>query len=416
MRSHLPTSLADALRGAVAARRDELVQLTQTLVRERSVLGHEEGAQRIVAERLERLGFEVARVDVAANLGADDPATGLPLVSYEGRPCVAGRLRGEGTGRSLHLSGHVDVVPVEAEERWSVDPWGGEVKDGRLWGRGSGDMKAGVAAYLIAIEAYLDVLDALPGDVVFSSVIEEECTGNGMKAVLAAGYDADGTLIGEPSGLRLQHAGVGVVWARLTSAGSGSHPAFASESSTSTGTLLAALAALRELEGRVNEQGAAQAANAAFFDAFDKPFRLNVGELSGGVWPSSEPAALTARVRLGFGRDTTPAQAQELLRAAVHAVAPQIEVTFEGFRAPAYCDDLRHPLADALRGAHRTLHGEDPGLRVLAGTTDARSVTGPCICYGPQAGAIHSIDEWVDLDSTQAVAEAVALTLAAWQS
>ena len=62
-------------------------------------------------------------------------------------------------------------------------------------------MKAGLAAYLVGTEAFLDVCGSPRGDLLFSSVIEEECTGNGMKAVLAAGYDADGTLIGEPSAL-----------------------------------------------------------------------------------------------------------------------------------------------------------------------------------------------------------------------
>ncbi len=405
---------ARSLARAVGGRREDLVELTRALVRERSVLGEEEGAQRIVEQRLRALGFEVERVAIAPPAEHEGSTWGYPPLSYAGRTCVAARIAG-GAARSVHLSGHVDVVPAEAPHSWKHDPWAAELAGGRIWGRGAGDMKAGVAAYLLAAEAYLEVCGAPRGDLLFSSVIEEECTGNGMKAVLDAGYDADATLIGEPSALQLMHAGVGVIWARLTAHGGGAHPAF-SVGGSSSEQILAALSALRELERSLNQPSpGGEAADAVFFAAHERPFRLNVGVLGGGEWPSSEPAVAHARVRLGFGRSLSPQAAQERLRAAVSEAAPGVTVLFEGFRAPAYCDELKHPLADVLCAAHEQLHGSRPPRQVLAATTDARSVAGPCVCYGPVAGDIHGTDEWVDVDSIEAVASAVALTLAAWQ-
>ncbi len=347
---------------------------------ERSELGTEEGAQRLVADRLEGLGFEVARIAVDPPAGGEDGTWGYPPAAYEGRTCVAGRIAGSGAGRSLHLSGHIDVVPVESAADWRHDPWGGEVSEGRLWGRGAGDMKAGLAAYLIATAALLEVCGAPSGELIFSSVIEEECTGNGMKAVLGAGYEAEGTLIGEPSALQLMHAGVGVIWARLRAHSGGAHPGFSTGGSSSA-SLLRALEGLRELERRINErpQPGRAGGDAVFLEAHEHPFRLNIGTLSGGEWPSSEPARAEARVRLGFGRETTPAQAQGLLAEAVRAAAPEVEVAFEGFRAPAYCDDLDHDLAGALVGAHELLHSRPPARQVLPATTDARSVSGPML-------------------------------------
>ncbi len=412
--------LSDRLRTAVIARRGELVELTQALVRERSLLGDEEGAQRLIAGRLSDLGFQVRRIEIAPPAGDSDPSWGYPPSSYDGRTCVAGRIDGAGAGRSLHLSGHVDVVPVESASQWEHDPWSGELASGRLWGRGAGDMKAGLAAYLIGAAAFLDVCGQPSGDLLFSSVIEEECTGNGMKAALAAGVDAEGTLIGEPSGLQLMHAGVGVIWARLSARSGGAHPGFSTGDSSSA-AILRALDGLRALERRLNERPSASrepdraSRNEVFFAAHEHPFRLNVGSLSGGVWPSSEPALAEARVRLGFGRELTPTQAQRLLTEAVGAAAPDVDVIFEGFRAPAYCDDLEHDLAAALGGAHARLHGSPPRTQVLPATTDARSVGGPCVCYGPVAGAIHATDEWVDVESTEAVAAAIAITIASWQ-
>ncbi|MHB8531942.1 MAG: M20/M25/M40 family metallo-hydrolase, partial [Solirubrobacteraceae bacterium] len=239
-------ALAARLREAVAERREELIGLTCALVRERSLTGQEEGAQALIEQELRKLGFAVERVAVEPPGDERDPTWGYPPASYDGRTCVAARLGGAGTGPSLHLSGHIDVVPVERPQDWRHDPWGAEVADGRIWGRGAGDMKAGLAAYLIGAAAYLQTCGAPAGELLFSSVIEEECTGNGMKAVLAAGYDAPATLIGEPSGLALWHAGAGVIWARLRARSAGAHVAF-SGGEASSARLLDALAALREL-------------------------------------------------------------------------------------------------------------------------------------------------------------------------
>ncbi len=159
-----------------------------------------------------------------------------------------------GGGRSLHLTGHVDVVPVESEERWTHDPWGGEIAEGRMWGRGAGDMKAGIAAYLVAVEALQATGAELRGDVLFTSVIEEECGGNGMRAVLQAGYTADGTLIGEPTDLRVHVNGVGVIWARLTARSEGAHAAYASEHPGPVDQIMPAVQGLRALEEALNDE------------------------------------------------------------------------------------------------------------------------------------------------------------------
>jgi acetylornithine deacetylase len=391
-----------ALRKAVDGRIDDLHDLTARLVRERSLLGAEEGAQAIVEERLLRLGLEVERVQPNAEEALADATAGYPILPYEGRSCVAGRLRGSEGGRSLHLNGHVDVVPVEAEERWAHDPWGGDIAGGRLWGRGAGDMKAGIAAYLVAAEALLEVAGRPKGDLVFTTVIEEENGGNGMRAVLQSGYDADATLIGEPTDLRLHANGVGVIWARLTARTEGAHAAVADPSDAPVDRILRAVQALRALEQTLNREEP------------EHPYNLNLGEIHGGVWPSSVPAEVTVRVRLGFGPELEPADAQALLRRAVELDARGVQVAFEGFRCRPYRHDLENPLARLVGECHAELHGAAPGVKISTATTDARYVTGACLCYGPAAGNIHGIDEWVDLASVRDTALAVALVASRW--
>jgi acetylornithine deacetylase len=400
--------LRERLVAAVDARHDDLETLLAALVRERTLLGDEEGAQRIVEERLRDLGFEVERVAPDAEAALADPRAGIPLRSYDGRSCAAGRLRGTGGGRSLHLSGHVDVVPVEAPERWSHDPWGAEVADGRMYGRGAGDMKAGLAAYLIAAEAVLEVCGPLAGDLVFSSVIEEECGGNGMWAVVRAGFTADGTLIGEPSGLALHHGASGVIWARVRAVAPPAHASLVRPEDAPVDAIVRAIGELRRLERDLNEAETDPGLGS------DHPYSLNLGEIHGGAWTSSLPAAVDLRVRVGFGLDRSPAEAQELVRAAVARAGDGLEVTFDGFRAHAYRHELSSDFARLVASCHRELHGRDPEALVSAGTTDARFVDGPALCYGPRSGNAHGTDEWVDLASVRDTARLAALTAAAW--
>jgi acetylornithine deacetylase len=265
-------------------------------------------------------------------------------------------------------------------------------------------MKAGIAAYLIGVEALLETAGPLRGDLIFTSVIEEESGGNGMRAVLRAGYTGDATLIGEPTDLRIHLNGVGVIWARLTARGSGAHAAVASSSGQPVDDIVAAIYGLRALEQALND------------GADDHPYNLNLGEIHGGVWPSSVPAEVVLRCRLGFGPELEPQDAQELLRRAVAQAAPEVEVEFEGFRCVAYQHAVDDPFIGLIRECHSETQGSDdaPGRKPSTATTDARYVEGPCCCYGPIAGNIHGIDEWVDLASMRDTAVTVALIASRW--
>lgn len=400
-----------ALLDAVQRRRDELAGLVAELVRRPSTLGDEAAAQALVEERLSAAGFEVERVEPDAEAALADPYAGYPYLPYEGRSSVAGRLRGSGGGRSIHLSGHVDVVPVERPDLWRHDPWAGEVADGRIWGRGAGDMKGGLAAYLVAAAAVAEVCDERRGDVLFSSVIEEECGGNGMWSVLRAGYDADAVLIGESTGLRLAHAGTGVVWARLSAPGGAGHAMLAGGDGPFD-RLGRAVAGLRRVEAEINEP----VRDPVFAAVRERPYGMTVGKIGGGVWTASTPHELVAHVRFGFGRDLDPAEVQERMREAVREAAPEVEIRFEAFRARAYAHPTSSPLVDAVSAAHGVVVGGPAETMAFTATTDARYVEGPALCYGPSAGNLHGTDEWVDAETLIKTAAVVALTAGAWVS
>jgi acetylornithine deacetylase len=406
----LPAEVAQTIVDHVDARRDELVELVRALVAEQSVLGNEEPVQKIVEERLRAIGFQTERVVADAEAALADPYAGYPYLPYEGRSSVVGRLPGKGGGRSMHLSGHVDIVPVERPDLWGHDPWGGVIDAGRIYGRAAGDMKGGVAAYLIAADAVAEVFAGRRGELIFSTVIEEECTGNGMWSVLRAGHLGDAVLIGEPTGLRFAHAATGVVWCRLVAPGGTGHSMLASGAGPFE-ALARAVAGLRTVESEINNP----VGDPDFAAVREKPYGMTVGRIEGGVWTASTPHELRAYVRFGFGPETLPEEIQARMRAAVAAAAPEVQIHFEGFRARAHKYPRTGPLVDVLGAAHERTLGREIEPLVNTGTVDSRYVeTVPGLCYGGISGNSHGTDEWVDLDSLVQVATVVALTTAGW--
>lgn len=143
--------------------------------------------------------------------------------NFRDRPVLAARLEGSGGGRSLILNGHIDVVSAEPVELWRRGPWSGHEENGRIYGRGSCDMKGGIASMIKAVEAVQKAGIELKGDVIVETVIDEEINGIGTVACIDKGYGADAALIPEPTGLDLWVANRGLLWAELEIPGRSAH-------------------------------------------------------------------------------------------------------------------------------------------------------------------------------------------------
>jgi formylaminopyrimidine deformylase len=164
-----------------------------------------------VSEYLRALGFEIEGWDVG------------PSATFPAHPLIVATRRGSGGGRSLAFNSHVDVVPVGARAAWSQEPFGGDVVDGRLYGRGATDMKGGLAAAMWATKVALEQGLQPRGDIVFHVVSDEEVVGNGTREIVDRAPACDVTLSLEPTELKLCAAEGGLVHFRIEVEGVEAH-------------------------------------------------------------------------------------------------------------------------------------------------------------------------------------------------
>ena len=399
------------------------VEFLRGMVRRPSTLGNEALVQGFIAEELADMGLEadVWQIDHAeiAALPGYSPVEW----SFDGRPNVATTWKSSsGGGRSLILNGHIDVVPSTPEHHWTHDPWGGDVVDGRMYGRGAADMKSGVAAMIYAVRALRDAGVELSGDVSLETVIEEECTGNGTLAARARGYEADAAIIPEPLGQTALEAQVGVMWARVTVRGKGAHAERASESINAILKAYPLMSAVKELEERVNnpEERIPQ------FQGSPHPLNYNIGIVQGGDWTSSVPEECTFEVRISAYPGEDLGEVQSRFKAHLAEAAsrdPWLSenppaVSFYAFRAEGCIVDRNEPIFSALQEHHRSVMEKDLEFFSFTGTTDIRFFNlyrgTPATCYGPVGANLHAPDEWVDLESVKDVTKVLALTVMGW--
>nr|WP_275889554.1 M20/M25/M40 family metallo-hydrolase [Nakamurella flavida] len=308
-------------------------------------------------------------------------------------------------GPSLLLNGHMDVVPAESPELWTSPPFFPQRRDGRLYGRGAGDMKCGFAMGALAVAA-LDAVEpgAISGPLSFLAVVEEENTGNGTLAAARAGVLADAVLLLEPTGLGVMLAGIGVLWLEITLTGRAAHAQAAHQAVNAVDLAYQVIDALRGWQ-----QWIGATTDDPVFAGVESPYNLNVGGLDAGDWTSSVPATARLRVRVGFPRAWSPEEAErravEVIErtAAAGAFPAPPTVRSSGLRAPGYSLAQGHPLDEAVRAAHEQAHGTRPDTVVMGSTTDARTYLNhfgvPALCYGPDAAGMHGVDESVGLQS-----------------
>lgn len=382
--------------------------------------GDERAVQDVVAGLLREMFCRVERLerDPAEFAGTDPdwPGQEMPRTDLPG---VVGRI-GRAGGRRLLLVGHTDVVPVGDPGTWSVDPWGAEVRDGRLYGRGAVDMKGGCASILGAMRALVacGAADDLDGEVIAAFVPSEEDGGQGMLAAIRAGIVGDMAVIAEPTGMEIIVAHAGALTFRLTVPGRAAHASMRREGVSALDKLMHLVRALGADEAERNE-----AETDPLMTALGLPYPTIIGMVRGGDWASTVMDRVVADGRYGVALGESWRDAEVRLRRVVAEAAaadeflrdhpPVVELVggkFSSARVSAD-DPLPRSLADAAEatlGRRPAFLGEPYGADMRLLVNEGRT---PTVIFGPgHVTVAHSADEYVPVDDVVACAR----VLAAW--
>ena len=306
-----------------------------------------------------------------------------------GRWNVVGRLEGKGAGPTLLLNGHLDTVGVAG---MSVDPFGAELREGRLWGRGACDMKGGVAVLLAATAGVART--GPPGALIVALTADEEHASLGMEALVRSGMRADAAIVCEPTSLAVMPAHKGFVWIEAAFRGRaahGSRPDAGVDAIEHAGHYLTALGALR------SRLAAGEPHPLLGHGSF------HAGTIEGGSTPSVYPDAC----RLVLERRTLPGENGagiiEEFQAVLDELAadvPDLDAKLtQGLARPATQVSNESPLVEGLVAAC-VGEGVDPVLAGMTAWVDAAFLNQagtPAVCFGPGSIAqAHSADEWID--------------------
>ncbi len=389
-----------------------------------STLGNEHSALNEMVRIYESLGLAPQRVPTVPAALEGHPGFSPPLMSYEGRDNVVAVHRPRNAkGRSLVLQGHVDVVPEGAEDEWTTPPFAPEIRGGRMYGRGAGDMKAGIISYVTAFRA-MKLADLQPAaEVQMHSVIEEECTGNGALACMMAMPKCDAVIIPEPGpGLPAMYsAEVGVVWAWVTVTG---RPAHVRDKQAGVNAVEAAMRVWQRFEAYEREMNRAEHIHPSF-RGVNHPVNVNLGTFTGGEWNSSVPTRATLGLRVGVMMGNSAANVRadierivEQSRGDAGLKGAKVTLAFKGFMAEPCVFDMQAEIVQIAMRSYASLTGHDLRHYPATGLTDGRHFAlhqgTPVACFGPDAQDIHGIDESVGMDSMHDITRSIALTMAAW--
>jgi acetylornithine deacetylase len=405
---------------ALADDAESTVGLLRDLVRVPSLGGSAEevSIQHTLARlcKAEGLDVDLWPLDLA-RLAANTDFPGTEVERAEAWGLVA-RLAGNANAPTLMLNAHVDVVPPGDVRAWQGDPFSGEITDGRLYGRGACDMKAGLVAAFAAIRALRRADTTPPGDILFACVVGEEDGGMGTYALLDRGWRADACVVPEPTGLDLVPANAGALTFRLTLRGRATHASRRTEGVSALACFWPIWQALERLEQERNAEVD------PLMRRWPVPYALSLGTVRCGDWASSVPDLLVAEGRLGVALDEPVADARAALETAVAEACRRdawlrehpVEVEWWGGQFASGRLPASSGLLERVRAAHvaGSPSARAPEVWGAPYGSDLRLLVGiggiPTLHYGPgDAGLAHGPNESVALEEVHATARTLAL-------
>jgi acetylornithine deacetylase len=332
---------------------------------------------------------------------------GLRVQTYEvkpGRDNVVGTFKGNGSGRSLLLNAHMDTVGVEG---MTIDPFGAEIRDGRLYGRGSQDMKGSLAAMIGAAKALVDSKIELAGDLLITAVADEEYASIGTDD-LVQHLTADAAIVTEPTNLTLCRAHRGFIWFDVETFGKAAHGSRFQEGIDANIRMGRFLAELDKLEKELRQRPPHPLVG---------PPSLHAARLAGG----SEVSIYAAHCLLQIERRTCPGETEDQATAEIQTIINRLAKEDPTFKATVKAAFKRSPfevekdsrIVQTLESVIADRNGKIPTHTGQTFWTDAAILADAgieTVLIGPTGAGLHSEVEWVDIQSVMELAQILADT------
>ena len=389
--------------------------------------GQELAVQQWLEQTLRGWGFETRLVE-PDNEKMRVFSDWSPDHNYVGRPNLVATLRGQGQGRSLILNGHVDTMPAGDRSKWSHDPWGGEIDAGDMYGLGICDMKAGVAAMILAARYLCEAGLPPQGDVLVQSVVDEEGGGNGTLGCVVEGYKADAAIVTEPTRLHIQPASRGVMLLQVDVEGKATHACL------KWGGVNAIEKGVKIIQGMIELERLWLASR---HNPLFPPPTITIGRIDGGMAGSQVPGECVLKFDVKYlpvevdrdgceksiTGDMVKAEVTEWIRTLCEGDPwlrdHQPSLDWYQQVIPHYLDPS-HPIVETVHGSSERVLGRANITGFPAGC-DARHLQNragvPTVIFGPgNLQYAHSIDEHVSVKEYLQAIKVMALTIHQWTS
>ena len=386
--------------------REEIILFIQTLVQSPSLANDEKDVQKIIFNKLESLQLLPEIIPVNFDSIKDHPAFSDDGFSPDARINVIGNWNNNMEGKSLILNGHVDVVPTGSKTLWNDLPWSGKIKDDRIYGRGSCDMKAGLASGILAVQVLKTIGFDPNGNVMIQSVVGEESGGCGTLTNIVKGYKGDAAVILEPTSLKLCPIQSGALTFRLTIPGQATHAAMRWDGISAIEKFNIINQSIIELEKERHSLFSVE-----YYESPERVAPINIGTIKGGEWHSTVPDSVIVEGRLGVFPGEPVSDARTAFSNHIIKVSnsdpwlknnPPIIEWFEG-QFESGQTDINHSIINHLKEAYNNVNNSNPIIEGVTYGSDLRLFTNhadiPALLFGPgDVRLAHSANEYVEIE------------------
>ncbi len=401
-----------------------LIKALRDLVRIPSATGQEAAAQNWLAQQMRHFGLDVDLWDIdVAELQRHPQFPGMEVDRSKDRAvglvATWRREAGAASGRRLVFNGHIDVVPEGDRASWQYEPWGADLVDGRIYGRGACDMKGGLMAALFAIKAIKDSSVPIDGSLMVQSVIGEEDGGIGTFASLLRGHRGNAAIVCEPTRLNLIPAQAGALTFTVRVPGKSAHACVRLEGVSAIEKYLDIHRTLIQLERERNSE-----VEHPLLGKLPLPYPLGIGRVQAGNWSSSVPEELIFEGRIGVAMgEASDAVRRQFERTLLNLAEEDpwlrdhpLEIKWSGGQFESGEIPLHHPLVKLCQQCMVDLTGHEPVLQGAPYGSDLRLLVNfggiPTVLFGPgDVRVAHMPDEHTE--SSQVILAARAYILAA---